>query len=947
MHNISGFLYFKKELQEEVISATRMIHISYVLVSFREGVSDYFPQLFRLKTSLIHIVKIFRNTMRLLAYIFLTLLVGFVFGYSNPPEFVKQISAVRVKEHIKIDGVLSESVWHRPGTTAFFQQEPNQGQAVSESTEVWVAYDDEALYIAARMHDAHPDSIIARLARRDNDASADEFAVGIDSYHDKRNGYYFIVSAAGVLRDGILYNDDWSDGSWDGVWEAKPKITSDGWCVEMKIPFSQLRFEQHDQYIWGIDFERVIARKKEQSYLVYTPRNESGSVSRYPDLIGIEHITPPTRLEITPYITGRAEYAPHDAGDPFNSGSKYTTAIGADLKWGLGTNVVLEGTINPDFGQVEVDPAVVNLSDAETYFNEKRPFFLEGMNIFSFGQGGVNNYWSFNWSSPSLFYSRRIGRTPQRGLPDYDYADVPLGTHILGAAKITGKVIDGWNVGVIEAVTKREYAQLDTAGTHWSLEVEPMTTYTVARIQRDFNDGRQGVGLLVTSVNRFFDDVSIKTDVNENSYVAAFDGWTALDTGKVYMISGWAAASNVQGTRERMINLQKSSTHYFQRPDRDYISLDSSATSLSGYAGRFYFNKQKGNMILNAALGFISPGFESGDLGYLTRTDLVNYHVGTGYKWSDPTQYYRYVNIYGSIFSSFDFSGEARWRGAWCGIDYQLPSYDYFGLYYDYGFKSFNNIRTRGGPKTLNPDCYEWSFNYSSDSRNKYVFGAYWYEYEGDDAFYHSANLSFTMRPVSSVSISFGPAYTFNLEHAHWIGNYNDPLATTTYGNRYIFADLVYKELSAQIRVDWTLTPTLSFQLFAQPFISSGDFTNFKELARARSFDFLVFGKDGSTIKRNVNSDGSIGSYDLDPDGSGLAPLMNISNPNFNFVSLRGNAVLRWEYMPGSTLFLVWTQSRSDNVVDGAFNMGSSFDRLGSSTPDNIFMLKLTYWLGR
>lgn len=885
--------------------------------------------------------------MRLLAYIFLTLLVGFVFGYSNPPEFVKQISAVRVKEHIKIDGVLSESVWHRPGTTAFFQQEPNQGQAVSESTEVWVAYDDEALYIAARMHDAHPDSIIARLARRDNDASADEFAVGIDSYHDKRNGYYFIVSAAGVLRDGILYNDDWSDGSWDGVWEAKPKITSDGWCVEMKIPFSQLRFEQHDQYIWGIDFERVIARKKEQSYLVYTPRNESGSVSRYPDLIGIEHITPPTRLEITPYITGRAEYAPHDAGDPFNSGSKYTTAIGADLKWGLGTNVVLEGTINPDFGQVEVDPAVVNLSDAETYFNEKRPFFLEGMNIFSFGQGGVNNYWSFNWSSPSLFYSRRIGRTPQRGLPDYDYADVPLGTHILGAAKITGKVIDGWNVGVIEAVTKREYAQLDTAGTHWSLEVEPMTTYTVARIQRDFNDGRQGVGLLVTSVNRFFDDVSIKTDVNENSYVAAFDGWTALDTGKVYMISGWAAASNVQGTRERMINLQKSSTHYFQRPDRDYISLDSSATSLSGYAGRFYFNKQKGNMILNAALGFISPGFESGDLGYLTRTDLVNYHVGTGYKWSDPTQYYRYVNIYGSIFSSFDFSGEARWRGAWCGIDYQLPSYDYFGLYYDYGFKSFNNIRTRGGPKTLNPDCYEWSFNYSSDSRNKYVFGAYWYEYEGDDAFYHSANLSFTMRPVSSVSISFGPAYTFNLEHAHWIGNYNDPLATTTYGNRYIFADLVYKELSAQIRVDWTLTPTLSFQLFAQPFISSGDFTNFKELARARSFDFLVFGKDGSTIKRNVNSDGSIGSYDLDPDGSGLAPLMNISNPNFNFVSLRGNAVLRWEYMPGSTLFLVWTQSRSDNVVDGAFNMGSSFDRLGSSTPDNIFMLKLTYWLGR
>jgi hypothetical protein len=395
-----------------------------------------------------------------------------------------------------------------------------------------------------------------------------------------------------------------------------------------------------------------------------------------------------------------------------------------------------------------------------------------------------------------------------------------------------------------------------------------------------------------------------------------------------------------------MINLQRSSTHYFQRPDRDYVSLDSSATSLSGYAGRLYFNKQKGNMILNAALGFISPGFESGDLGYLSRTDLINYHVGTGYKWNNPTQYYRYVNIYGAIFTTFDFTGEARWRGAWCGIDYQLPSYDYFGLYYDYGFKSFNNIRTRGGPKTLNPDCYEWNFNYSSDSRNKYVFEAYWYAYEGDDGFYHSANLAFTMRPISSVSISFGPAYTFNTEHAHWIGNFSDPLATETYSRRYIFADLVYKELSAQLRVDWTLTPTLSFQLFAQPLLSSGNYSDFKELARARSFDFLVFGKDASTITSNVNSDGSISSYDLDPDGGGPAPVMNVSNPNFNYVSLRGNAVLRWEYMPGSTLFLVWTQSRSDNIIDGAFALNGSFDRLVSSRPDNIFMLKLTYWIG-
>ena len=885
--------------------------------------------------------------MRLLGCLFLTLYLGFATGYGNPPEFLKQLSAVRSKEPIQIDGVLSETVWQRAGTTAFFQQEPNQGQPVSELTEVWVAYDDEALYIAARMHDAHPDSIITRLARRDNDVSSDEFAVGIDSYHDKRNAFYFIVSAAGVLRDGILYNDDWSDGSWDGVWEAKPLITSDGWCVEMKIPFSQLRFEQHDQFVWGINFERSIARKKEQAYLVYTPRNESGSVSRYPDLIGIEHITPPTRLEVTPYITERAEYTQHDAGDPFNKGSKYTPNVGGDLKWGLGTNLVLEGTINPDFGQVEVDPAVVNLSDVETYFNEKRPFFLEGMNIFSFGQGGVNNYWSFNWSSPSLFYSRRIGRSPQRSLPDHDYADVPLGTHILGAAKITGKAVDGWNVGVIEAVTKREYAQLDITGQRSSLEVEPLTSYTVARVQHDFNEGRQGAGLLVTSVNRFFDDEGIKADVNNNAQVAALDGWTAFDAEKVYMVSGWAAYSNVQGTSERMINLQQSSAHYFQRPDANYFSFDSSATALNGYAGRFNFNKQKGNLMLNAALGFVSPGFESGDLGYLSRTDVINYHVATGYKWNDPTEYYRYVNIYASLFSTFDFGGDATWRGIWGGVDYQLPSYDYFGLYYDYGFESFNDFRTRGGPKMLNPVAYEWNFNYSSDSRNKYVYGAYWYAYEGQNAFYHNINFSITMRPISSVSVSFSPGYAFNRDHAQWINSYDDPLAAATYGKHYIFADLVYKELSAQLRIDWTLTPTLSFQLFAQPLLSSGNYSNFKEFLRPRTFDFREFGSDGSSITRNLKSDGSIDSYDLDPDGSGPARSTNISNPNFNFVSLRGNAVLRWEYMPGSTLYLVWTQSRSDNITDGTFDMRSSFDRLSISAPDNIFMLKLTYWLGK
>jgi hypothetical protein len=866
------------------------------------------------------------------------------------PKLITSLAAVRATEPIHIDGVLSESIWHRPGTTEFFQQNPDQGKAVTESTEVWVAYDDVALYIAARMKDSHPDSIIARLSRRDNDIGADFFGVAIDSYHDKRAGYYFVLTAGGTQIDGIEYNDDWSDATWDGVWEAKQNITSEGWCVEMRIPFSQLRFKSSDQYIWGIDFERYIGRKKEGAYLVYTPRDQSGFVSRFPELTGIEHITPPTRLEIMPYINGRAEYSNPSASDPFNNGTKYSTNIGADLKYGLGNNMILEGSINPDFGQVEVDPAVVNLSDVETYYNEKRPFFLEGMNIFSFGNGGVNSFWNFNWSSPSIFYSRRIGRAPQRYLPndEYDYTDIPLAAHIIGAAKITGKIADGWNVGAIEAVTRREFADVDSAGAAGikrNLEVEPVTLYSIERMQKDFNDGRQGVGILFTAANHSFNDISLKSDVNEASYVFGLDGWTALDTGKVYMVSGWMTGSYVQGTTARMINLQRNSAHYFQRPDASYLSVDSNATSLSGYAGRVTLNKQKGNVMLNSAFGIISPGFDCSDLGYFSRTDIMNYHVAGGYKWSDPTSWYRYINIYGSFFGTLDFGGNEMWRGIWGQFAFQLPNYHACNINYDYGFPSYNDYLTRGGPQVQNLPTREWSFDYYTDSRDQYIAEFYWSANESSSGFYNYVSLPLTMRPAASVSISLTPAYTLSVDYAHYIDIYDDAGATATNGKRCVFADLNYKELSAQFRVDWTLTPKLSLQMFVQPFFSSGDYTNFKMLRQSRTLDFVKYGEEGSTIAKIIGSDGSV-SYNLSPDGTS-AHAVSESEPNFNYVSLRGNAVLRWEYLPGSTLYFVWTQTRSDSNEYGDFEFHRATNLLADAKPDNIFIIKLSYWIGR
>src|SRR5574341_2271739 len=334
-----------------------------------------------------------------------------------------KVEAIRLASPIAVDGILSEPVWQNgPGVSQFTQRDPNEGMPPTHQSLVHLAYDDEAIYIGARMFDSAPDSIIARLGRRDAELTSDMFAFFIDSYYDRRSGFYFCLNAAGTMYDGVLYNDEWDDNSWDGVWEGKAKIDEQGWMAEMRIPYSQLRFKKQEQLIWGVNLRRDIARNNERDYLVFTPKNGSGFVSRFADLVGITNVDPPRRFEVLPYVTTKAEYTQHLPGNPFNDGSKYLPGAGADFKLGLGSNLTVDATVNPDFGQVEVDPAVVNLSDVETFFQEKRPFFIEGASIFNFGRGGSNNYWGFNWGDPQFFYTRRIGRAPQGSLEgDYEY----------------------------------------------------------------------------------------------------------------------------------------------------------------------------------------------------------------------------------------------------------------------------------------------------------------------------------------------------------------------------------------------------------------------------------------------------------------------------------------------------------------------------------------------
>ncbi|MCH8327411.1 MAG: carbohydrate binding family 9 domain-containing protein, partial [Candidatus Marinimicrobia bacterium] len=433
-----------------------------------------------------------RSTLFFIALFFIAPLSG---AETDHPQ--KELTAYRLNGAIRIDGHLDEDIWSYPAITGFTQRDPLEGEPATQRTEVVVAYDDDAIYIGARLFDTAPDSIIHRLGRRDDNVSADQFTIGIDAWLDHRTGFYFSVSAGGSIRDGTLFNDSGTDDSWDGVWESAVQITAEGWFVEVRIPFSQLRYPDRPVHTWGINFRRQIERNREDAWFVAVPKASTGMVSWFAHLSGIKEISSPSRIELLPYSAGKNTLTHPAAGNPFTNGNDFSGQMGLDFKLRLSSSLTLDATVNPDFGQVEVDPAVVNLSDFETFFPEKRPFFIEGRDIFRFGQGGTNSNWNFNWGDPNHFYSRRVGRRPQLG-PErgYDYISRPDGTSILGAAKLTGKLTEQWSIGIMSAVTGREFARLDSAGARFSEEVEPLSSYNVIRAKREFDKGRHGLGIL-------------------------------------------------------------------------------------------------------------------------------------------------------------------------------------------------------------------------------------------------------------------------------------------------------------------------------------------------------------------------------------------------------------------------------------------------------------------
>jgi hypothetical protein len=860
-----------------------------------------------------------------------------------PAAAVREVHAARAQS-IVIDGKLNEEAWqHAVPASEFIQRDPDEGKPATEPTEVRVLYDDHAIYVGIRLLDDHPDQITRRLARRDTTPDADWVMVYLDPQHDHLTGFEFGVSAAGEQYDGVLFNDTSDDSSWDGVWESAVSVDEKGWSVELRIPLSQLRYQAGEHQTWGINLQRFVRRKNEYSWLVMVPKKESGLASRMAHLVDLDGIPKASHLELLPYAVSRGEFiTPPAAGDPFNDGSRMFAGAGLDAKWGAGSSLTVDATINPDFGQVEVDPAVVNLTAFETFYEEKRPFFIEGAQIFGqFGRGGANSFWGFNNSEPTLFYSRRIGREPQ-GETDATFVDRPGSTTIVGAAKITGKTSGGWSFGVLDAFTSAESARLSDGTREWSEEIEPPSNYLVARVKRDLPRG--GFGLLATDVERDLRTPALGDLLVNRASVAGADGYVFLDAARNWVITGGMAASHVSGSTAAITRLQTSPQRYDQRPDAPEVSLDPTATSMSGWYGRVNLNRNAGSWIVNAALWGVSPGFESNDLGYHTQGDAAGGHGVFGLRKLNPDRLTRSRSLYVAKYWTWNFNREVQADGWFVMGSATLKNYWSLNGNASWHRSAFDQTLTRGGPSMRVPSGGSMTAGISTDSRRPVglsLNGAYAWNAAGGSG--SDVSVSLTFKPSSKLLLSTGPEVARTDALAQYVERVDDPTAVATYGARYVFSNLHQTEVSMVTRVDLVLTPTVSFQLYVQPLISVGRYWNLKELAAPRTFDFLVYGTGGSTITPIAGER----AFTVDPDGSGPAAPFRLDDPSFNFKSLRANAIFRWQFRPGSTLFVVWTEQRQDSSRPGEFELGPDIRSMLSARPDDVVLVKISYWFGR
>lgn len=833
---------------------------------------------------------------------------------------------------LQVDGVGDEEIWSRtPVATGFVQFEPGEGAAATERTEARVVYGDEALYVLLRAFDSAPDEIVGQLTRRDQGSHSDLLAVVIDSYYDRRTAFQFAVNPVGVKHDIYRFDDTDEDSGWDAVWDVATTRDPEGWTAEFRIPYSQLRFRDVAEQTWGINFLRTIARRQETDVWAPTTRSDAAIVSRFGELRGLRDLSAPDRMEILPYSLASLRREPGDRENPFYRPNAPGGALGADVKYRLTSNLTLDVTINPDFGQVEADPGQLNLGALETFLPERRPFFLEGSSIFNFsialGDG--------DGASESLFYSRRVGRAPQgRADPDGGFVDADDRTSILGAWKLSGKTAGGWSIGLMHAATAEERAEIapGVGGRH-EKAVEPSSNFGVLRLQKDFRDGRSAIGVIGTGLRR---DGSVAEQLGLRS--GAFSG--GLDFrhrfgDERWQVSGYVLGSRVTGSADAIARTQRSAARYYQRPDAGHVEYDPTRTSLSGGSANFDISKFSGGFWrVGTGVQTRTPGFESNDVGFMNNADHVIHWGWLGYHHTTEQGPFRNWMVNFNGWHVWDYDGNRVGTGANVNVNFQLRSFwaGYAGVNQE--FAAYSNGMLRGGPLFRREAQTNFWGGFASDSRKaiQVNLGGFGNVRPESDSWTLSFSPNVRIRPSGRASFNVGTFIHRNVDDRQWVDRVDAGTPS------YVFGRIDQTTVGVTARVDYAFTPTLSLQLYAEPFVSAGAYSGFKRVADPVASAY----EDRFTRLAPSNVDGR---YLVDLDGDGTTE--SFRDPDFGFRQFRSNAVLRWEYLPGSTLFLVWSQGRDHSTRDGDFAFGESVGDLLGVASDNVFMIKLSYWMSR
>jgi hypothetical protein len=848
---------------------------------------------------------------------------------ASPPQVVPPVLATRVEgQPPHLDGRLDEAAWNASRWTSnFTQREPTEGAPATAPTRVAFLYDDEALYIGARMSAAPGSPVRALVTRRDREGSSEQLIVSLDTYHDRRTAYSFGVTAAGVRMDYLHAADAQGnrDYLFDPVWEAETQITDSGWTAEIRIPFNQLRFNKGVSQVWGVNLTRISPATHEEDYLVLVRRNETGWASRFAELRGIESVQSSRRVELLPYVASSAQVLGNpDLRNPFVDRRSTELRGGADVKVGLGPSLTFDATINPDFGQVEADPAEVNLSAFETVFPERRPFFVEGAQLLRANQ-------------LSFFTSRRIGQAP-RYRPPVDFVEPILNTTIKGAAKVTGRLPSGLSVGVLGALTGSERAQtfIESTDEFGEEKVEPLTTFGVMRLQQEFGANRSTAGIILTNVHRDLEEGTPLAALLARNAITGGLEWQLRFRKGEYVAYGTVGFSHVTGDSAAILRIQRSSAHFFGRPDAPYAKVDPSRRSLNGTYTSVGVNKNAGKWLGSVGVYGESPGLEINDAGRIGAADDRGFSLSARYRQTVPGKRFRYWDVGANNFNEWNYGGVSQgsfmqlvsnqtWLNFWntsVNVSYSTPAL-------------IDNL-TRGGPLMGYGAGWSAGANFSTSPARKTQWRLNPF-YAGDRTGGWTGSLGggLSFRPGNRIELSFDPAY------ARWVNprQFYSTLSggtPATFGNRYIFSFVERSELSSRIRLNYAIGPDLTLETYAEPFASSGRFYRIGELPAARSYGLREYGTDGTSITRFENDSIVV------TDG---AAHLQLPVRDFNVLSFRSNFVVRWEWRPGSTAFLVWQQNRGDQVVNGALIRPSSLFDAVTANGDNLFAVKLNYWI--